>query len=152
MNVTFYSFYSGSLCCNSRSVVLTIALLVLLLFAGQPAHAIKLRSWLDSSTTLTEGDVPSIRDSHGFASTEDGKIYVFGGSGDCKYFLSHSCNPLKGQPSTMPKSSPITVTVRVTAGKYCAGRWRPVPCGVMVARSRAEMLAASVDECSACHE
>ena len=43
--------------------------------------AAKLRSWLDSSVTFVEGHPPSLRDSLGLTSTEDGKIYVFGGSG-----------------------------------------------------------------------
>jgi hypothetical protein len=47
------------------------------------ADAAKLRSWLDSSMSLMEGDLPSPRYGHGFASTqpEDGNMYVFGGQG-----------------------------------------------------------------------
>ena len=45
------------------------------------ADAAKQRPWLDSTVSLLEGVLPLPRDSHGFASTEDGKIYLFGGLG-----------------------------------------------------------------------
>ena len=47
-------------------------------------HAVdgsKQRCWLDSAVTLLEGSLPSARYGHGFAATEDGKIYAFGGYG-----------------------------------------------------------------------
>ena len=54
--------------------------LLLSLFLG-PVAATKLRSWLDTSSTFMEGSLPSARFGHGFATTEDGQVYAFGGQG-----------------------------------------------------------------------
>ena len=57
-------------------LLLTIELLVCLAYA---AGTNKQRRWLDSELSLLDGDLPSARFDHGFASAEDGKIYLFGG-------------------------------------------------------------------------
>ena len=54
--------------------------LLLCLFLG-PVAAAKLRSWLDTRSTFMEGTLPSARLGHGFATTEDGQVYAFGGQG-----------------------------------------------------------------------
>ena len=54
--------------------------LLLSLFLG-PVAATKLRSWLDTRSTFMEGSLPSARVGHGFATTEDGQVYAFGGQG-----------------------------------------------------------------------
>ena len=61
--------------------LITRLLLVLLLVYDHAADGSKLRGWLDSALTLLEGSLPSTRYGHGFAATEDGKIYAFGGYG-----------------------------------------------------------------------
>jgi hypothetical protein len=57
-----------------------ITMLLLFLLCCVAVDGSKQRSWLDSSVTLLEG-LPSARYGHGFAATEGGKIYVFGGQG-----------------------------------------------------------------------
>ena len=55
-------------------------------FHFSSTEAAKLRPWLNSGISMLEGDIPSIRCCDGFASAEDGKIYMFGGinpTGDC---------------------------------------------------------------------
>ena len=63
----------------SRKNLLRVIKLLVCLSA---ADAVKQRSWLDSGLSLLDGDLPSARYGHGFASAEDGKIYVFGGQGE----------------------------------------------------------------------
>ena len=63
----------------SRKNLLRVIKLLVCLSA---ADAVKQRSWLYSDISLLDGDLPSSRDGHGFASAEDGKIYVFGGQGE----------------------------------------------------------------------
>ena len=46
------------------------------------AKAAKLRPWLGSDLLMIEQDTfPVARSRHGFASTDEGKIYIFGGFG-----------------------------------------------------------------------
>ena len=53
--------------------------LVILLSA---AKAAKLRPWLGSDLLMIEQDTfPVARSHHGFTSTDEGKIYIFGGFG-----------------------------------------------------------------------
>ena len=59
----------------------TSLLPVLLFLYCHVADGSKQRGWLDSAFTLLEGSLPSSRCSHGFAATDDGKIYAFGGYG-----------------------------------------------------------------------
>jgi hypothetical protein len=56
---------------------LLVGLMMILLCATEAA---KLRSWVGPDYFF-EGDLPSNRSRHGLASTEDGKVYVFGGFG-----------------------------------------------------------------------
>ena len=46
------------------------------------ADSSKIRSWFNASDSLLDGTLPSARYGHGFASSEDGKIYLFGGYSD----------------------------------------------------------------------
>ena len=59
-----------------------LSVIELLVCLSWAADAVKQRSWLYSDISLLDGDLPSSRDGHGFASAEDGKIYVFGGQGE----------------------------------------------------------------------
>ena len=43
------------------------------------SEAAKQRTWIDSSVSLLQGDIPSAREGHRLSSTVDGKIYLFGG-------------------------------------------------------------------------
>jgi hypothetical protein len=54
-------------------------MVLLIPFHVRSAEASKLRSWLDSSKSLLEGNFPSPRHGHGLTSTDDGRIYTFGG-------------------------------------------------------------------------
>jgi hypothetical protein len=58
-------------------VLLLIGLMLSLLRASDAA---KLRSWVGPDYFF-EGVLPSNRGGHRLASTDDGKVYVFGGSG-----------------------------------------------------------------------
>ena len=67
---------------NSLSIKKLLRVIELLVGLSLAADAVKQRSWLYSDISLLDGDLPSSRDGHGFASAEDGKIYVFGGQGE----------------------------------------------------------------------
>ena len=56
-------------------------ILQLAFFLLSAVDTAKLRIWLNSKITLLEGDIPSARHAHRIVSTEDGKIYMFGGYG-----------------------------------------------------------------------
>jgi hypothetical protein len=58
-------------------VMLLVGLMLSPLCASDAA---KLRSWVGPDYFF-EGSLPSIRSGHGLASKDDGKVYVFGGSG-----------------------------------------------------------------------
>jgi hypothetical protein len=62
---------------SSKMVLLLIWLTLSLLCASDAA---KLRSWVGPNYFF-EGSLPSNRSSHSLASTDDGKVYVFGGIG-----------------------------------------------------------------------
>jgi hypothetical protein len=51
---------------------------LILLFLSHTPKAAKLRSWLGPDFFF-DGNLPSNRSTGGFASSEDGKIYLFGG-------------------------------------------------------------------------
>ena len=59
-----------------------IMVLMLRLVHFHAVDASKLRTWLDSSRFMLDGNLPSPRFGHGLATTEDNKMYVFGGQGE----------------------------------------------------------------------
>ncbi len=57
------------------------AVLVQLINTVRDSEAAKVRPWLGPDV-FTSGQVSSARAAHGFASANDGKLYVFGGRGN----------------------------------------------------------------------
>ena len=73
---TFLGYKILFLMPSLNPVMCKLAFLMLLVFA----EAAKLRPWLGPDSFL-EGDLPSARYRNRLASTEDGKVYLFGGGG-----------------------------------------------------------------------
>jgi hypothetical protein len=58
------------------------------LVSVHPSRCAKLPSWRGPDTFF-DGSLPSVRDSHGFALCDDGRIYVFGGIAGLKCELMY---------------------------------------------------------------
>ena len=80
VSLRFQLIFSHPVCMMCRRAKLLPSCIIAWMMMQSTVHCAKLRSWLGPET-FWDGSTPVGRSSHGFTSSEDGQLYVFGGWG-----------------------------------------------------------------------